>query len=260
MIWFYLAISLLVFLAVQRWKNYRGRPELIESFELPEFQAHRGYHLDGTCENTLKSLINAKKRGAQMSELDVQASFDGEVFLYHDASLQRLHGDGRRIAQMLASDLKAFGITTLKEVLESPETPAKLNIELKTSAIFHGRLENLVVQTLKGTKHSKKILFSSFNPFCLMRLHHLAPEIPRALIATKERAAQNYIFLRKLWLVPFCSPDLLHLDKKMLGLEHFKLAEKYKLRLAIWTPNSEEDILKLREQGVRHFISDRFVN
>lgn len=260
MIWIYLALSLALFLAIQRWLNYRGRPELIEAFEIPEFQAHRGYHLDGTCENTLKSLINAKRRGAQMAEMDVQASFDGEVFLYHDLSLQRLHGDNRRIDSTAASELKALGITTLKEVLESSETPTKLNIELKTSAIFDGRLENLVVQVIRETKHNKKILFSSFSPFCLMRLRQLAPEVPRALIATNERSSKNYIFLRHLWLVPYCSPDLLHLDRRMLGPEHFRLAEKYKLRLAVWTVNSDEEIRDLRVKGIRYFISDRFVN
>lgn len=259
MIWVLLAISLALYLIFQRWENYRGRPELIKLFEIPEFQAHRGYHLDGTPENTLKSMTNAKRLGAQMVEMDVQISVDGEVFLYHDPDLQRLHGIKSHIDSVVARDLINLKITTLREVLESSEVPDKLNIELKTSAIFDGRLEKMVVHLIQCVRPRKKILFSSFNPFCLMRLRRLAPDIPRALIATGEPSPKNYFFLRHLCLVPFCSPDLLHLDQRMLKPQHLQMAKKYKLGLVVWTPNTEEEIQNLRNKGIHHFISDNFI-
>jgi|GEM_PF-778149 len=237
--------------------TYRGRGSLMASFLLPKWQAHRGYHLSGVQENTLASMRECKRRGSIMAECDVQVSSDGVVFLYHDADLKRLHGDQRALPKVKSTELMALGLTTLEEVLVSDETPEKINIELKTAQIFDSKLERALAKLLNRLPHKKKILFSSFNPFSLMKLAVLRPEVPRALLACEEKVNWNKIFLRKLWLLPFCQADLLHLDQHMIRAEHVQLSRRRDLTLVAWTVNERSQWDRLEQIGVQFFISDR---
>ncbi|WP_119698755.1 inositol monophosphatase family protein [Microbacterium halotolerans] len=72
--------------------------------------AHRGYHGDdahGARENTLAAVDAALAAGAEVIEVDVRLTHDGGAVLLHDATLERLWGDERAVAEM-----------TLDEVLE----------------------------------------------------------------------------------------------------------------------------------------------
>ncbi len=70
--------------------------------------AHRG---DSSVfrENTLPAVRSAIAKGAEVVEIDVRLTADGEVVVLHDPTLARLWGDPRAIDTVPAADLHAFG-------------------------------------------------------------------------------------------------------------------------------------------------------
>lgn len=70
--------------------------------------AHRG---DSSVfrENTLPAVRSAIAKGAEIVEVDVRLTADGEVVVLHDPTLERLWGDPRAIDRVTAAELAAFG-------------------------------------------------------------------------------------------------------------------------------------------------------
>jgi glycerophosphoryl diester phosphodiesterase len=119
------------------WKSLiRPSPWPKNSFALPKFQSHRGYHAEGAQENTLASLTEAFERGAQMCEFDVQLTAEHIPVLFHDADLTNFTTEKKPLSAFSLNELRArFPITTLQEALDSPSVPKYFNIELKTNQI-----------------------------------------------------------------------------------------------------------------------------
>lgn len=55
--------------------------------------AHRGSRLEGLPENTIAAFVDAANAGADVVELDVWLTSDGQVVVHHDESLKRMSGD-----------------------------------------------------------------------------------------------------------------------------------------------------------------------
>lgn len=70
--------------------------------------AHRG---DSSTfrENTLPAIRSAIDKGADIVEIDVRLTADGEVVVLHDATLERLWGDPRAVSSVPADAVAALG-------------------------------------------------------------------------------------------------------------------------------------------------------
>ena len=84
--------------------------------------AHRG---DSSVyrENTLEAIKSAIDKGAQVVEIDVHLSSDGEVVVIHDPTLERLWGCTKQVKKLTWSEISAirtdgYRIPSLREVLE----------------------------------------------------------------------------------------------------------------------------------------------
>ena len=83
--------------------------------------AHRGEPL-GNRENTLPAFASAMALGADMVEIDVRRTRDGEVVVLHDQTLQRLWGVDASVGDLDLAELATIGegdvrIPTVREVL-----------------------------------------------------------------------------------------------------------------------------------------------
>ena len=67
--------------------------------------AHRGLWNDSIIENSLSAYENAVKFGYPI-EIDVYSSTDGEVFCFHDKTLNRMTGTDGFIYQKSSEELK----------------------------------------------------------------------------------------------------------------------------------------------------------
>lgn len=74
----------------------------------PHASAHRG---DSSVfrENTLPAVRSAIAKGAEVVEIDVRITADGDVVVLHDPTLERLWNDHRPIDAVPTADLASFG-------------------------------------------------------------------------------------------------------------------------------------------------------
>lgn len=84
--------------------------------------AHRGDPI-AERENTPAAFAAAVAAGADMIELDVRCTSDGEPVVVHDATLDRIWGVAKRVLDMRADDVRALGIPDLAQALQAiPES------------------------------------------------------------------------------------------------------------------------------------------
>jgi glycerophosphoryl diester phosphodiesterase len=141
--------------------------------------AHRGDHSRHP-ENSLPALLAALERpGCDGIELDVRASRNGVLVIYHDATLERLHGRPERVADLSAAELGALGVTTLEAVLAAVPRRAFLDVDVKVDL---GRALIEVLAAGRGPALSRAVI-SSFEGRALARVRELARDWPTWLNA-----------------------------------------------------------------------------
>ena len=227
------------------------------SFDLPKYQSHRGFCKSGARENTLASLVEAKRMGFKMAEFDILLSRDNVPVLFHDLNLRRVAKRNLSVRALDFSELKRIiEITSLDEVLQSKEVPDFLNIEIKSGHFFYDPLAVSVAKAIEKNKSQSRVVISCFNPWCLLKIKSLLPEVPLALLATDERVKKNSLYLRRMWTVPILRPHILHLDHEMLSENFLQLIRHNNLNVASWTVNDKNRSEYLLKAGVRSIITD----
>ncbi|MNK07842.1 Glycerophosphoryl diester phosphodiesterase [compost metagenome] len=234
------------------WPNGAGTPA--------RYQAHRGYCKKGDRENTLASFRQAKLQKFEMIELDVHLSKDEVPVVFHDEDLQRLGERSDYVRALTALQLKEYvQAPTLEEVLMSPDVPEKVNIEVKSKSYFGNALEQRVCEVVTRCGAQNRVQFSSFNPLSLWRLKKQLPQVPRALLATKEPDPSNKIYLKHLWFAPYIGIHALHLDHRYVSFRELKAYVARGIPVALWTVNDEKKAQDLLASGALSIISDEIL-
>src|SRR3712207_255467 len=100
---------------------------------LPAIIAHRGASAYAP-EHTFAAYDLALDQGADVLELDVRSTADGELVVVHDATLRRTCGDPRRVDSLGRRDLAALGELrplTLDAVLDRYGAQTRFLLDLK---------------------------------------------------------------------------------------------------------------------------------
>ncbi len=153
----------------------------------PLIVAHRGSS-GSAPENTLAAFRQAVADGADMIELDVRLSRDGELVVLHDRTVNRTTNGRGKVWDLTRDELKAldagswFGrrfagerIPFLTDVLDVLPSDLPINIEVKTDGqprtapTFESRL----VHFIRDMRIAHRIIVSSFDHAFLRRLHRL---------------------------------------------------------------------------------------
>lgn len=162
-----------------------GRPAVI---------AHRGDSVRAP-ENTLAAIALAIEAGADMVEIDVGFSADGQLVVIHDDTLDRTtsgHGPVRALPSAALRELDAGSwfspafagerLPLLAEVLDLVRGRLPINIEIKGESVAaepregaKGGIEALALEAVLSRGMLGEALFSSFHPLALWRLRRLAP-------------------------------------------------------------------------------------
>jgi glycerophosphoryl diester phosphodiesterase len=156
--------------------------------------AHRGS--SGTHpENTLPAFLAAAEEGADMCELDVQATRDGAVVVLHDDTVDRTTNGHGAVADLTLAEIQLldagakFGaafanihIPTLDEVMQAVDGKLGLNIEIK-----EGQVERRVCELIRSYDALATSMVSSFQWQALEKVREIDPAIRVALLADKDR-------------------------------------------------------------------------
>jgi glycerophosphoryl diester phosphodiesterase len=152
--------------------------------------AHRGSLHEGLPDNSLPALQQAISKGVRFLEVDVRQGADGEVFLFHDGSLQESNYSspkellGKRVQELSTGDrgkvrldpAGLIGIPTLKAALATLDTSerATLQIDMK------GESDHLLDATVKILKQEGKLsraVIQLKNPERIRRIRSQEPQL-----------------------------------------------------------------------------------
>jgi glycerophosphoryl diester phosphodiesterase len=142
----------------------------------PRVVAHRGVWGTGVPENSLAAFEQAIDVGADMIELDVRRTRDGELVVFHDAELA-----GAPVASLARSEIEGLRGALpplLAEALELARGRIALDVELKEDG-YVPKLAGL----LSGFAASGgELIVTSFLDRVLAQLTELTPELSRGLV------------------------------------------------------------------------------
>ncbi|MEO1103729.1 MAG: glycerophosphodiester phosphodiesterase family protein, partial [Pseudomonadota bacterium] len=79
--------------------------DFFEGRQRPAVCGHRGHSVDGL-ENSFAALTAARERGADLCEIDVRLTADGEMIVFHDAVLDDTSTASGAVRDWVWSDLK----------------------------------------------------------------------------------------------------------------------------------------------------------
>ena len=123
-------------------------------------------------ENTLPSFRAARDAGAVMIEFDVQQSADGELFVFHDHTLERLCGESliasalpwEVLSQKIVGDVdgQVVPMPLVDEVFAILRRSVFYNVELKTDAVHFPGIEEKLVAVIDKHGLAERVLVSSF--------------------------------------------------------------------------------------------------
>jgi glycerophosphoryl diester phosphodiesterase len=180
--------------------------------------------------------------GCDGFEFDVRRSRDGVAGICHDPVWRnRAEGKpGLEIARATLTELA--GIPQLAQVMERFAQGAHLDIELNVTG-----LENEVVAAIKTNPPEHGFIVSSFLPGALMRVRHVAADIPLGLICDTPAQLSVWETLPVVAVIPHYKLVTREL------IESLHAAEK---QVLVWTVNDAGRMRELAEWGVDGLISD----
>jgi glycerophosphoryl diester phosphodiesterase len=214
---------------------------------VPIAVAHRGDPIAAR-ENTLPAFAAAVQQGADMVEIDLRRTRDGEIVVLHDPTLARLWGLEQKVTDLDLPALADLGrgserIPSYREVLAQVEVP--LMVDFTGGDVVEGAL-----RVTRQAGAMERALFVTGNVGALRRLRELAPEARIGLT----------------WIEPEPPPPaLLH----ELGAEYWnpmfrlitpeRVADVHRLGLKVstWTVDKPRHMTRVREAGVDAIVSNR---
>lgn len=148
-------------------------------------------------ENSLASYALAEEVGVDEIELDVRLSKDDELFLLHDATLDRTAGDdsarGRGPAATLTlAELQAVvldsgrGVVSLAEMYDATSTVIQLEVKDPATVPF------LAQFFAARPKDARRTIITGFDPDALRQAAELMPDLPRCIIVKTLADAESF--------------------------------------------------------------------
>ncbi len=220
-------------------------------------------------ENTLAAFEGAIQMGADMVELDVQLSADGEVVAHHDKKLNRCTDGKKTVANCSLATLKALDagswfdkifsgekIPTLSEILDLCRGRVPLNIEIKTEAVtdrLAGGVEEKCLSLVTRHGMTGHVAFSSFDPRALLHLGQLDSSLPLAVLYEKRLYADR----QPSWIVEQVGADIFNCSRWQLTAGWLDDLKTHDIAVNVYTVNREGDMRRLIAKGVNGLFTNR---
>lgn len=253
--------------------SYTSLEQLVTKAWLPETSdvlriAHRG--ASGYApENTMAAFDQAYKMGADMLELDVQLSSDGQVVVFHDTKLNRTSSGRGPIKNMTLHQLRQLDagswynirfrgqrIPTLEDVLQCYGGKIPLLIEIKSSTQNPG-IEQKTAAIIQKFNEDKslalhnQIIVQSFNMNSLLLFHKLLPEVPLAVLTSNSYELRDE---RLHELARFA--QVLSISRPLVTEENVRRVHDAGMKVFVWNVRHLFDIPSLLHAKVNGIITD----
>lgn len=220
----------------------------------PYITAHRGYR-DVFPQNTVAAVAGSARLGADRIEIDLEATSDGEIVVFHDATLDHLTDKTGLVAEtpseeVLATEVLDSGetIPTLAETLEATRPPVTMNLEFKDS----GPLSwvEFAEQTLEiASRYPGEFYASSFDHDAIRAVRDVDPSVGVAPIFGDNKA-ENLAVARELD-AEAVNPSTGVLDRDLVETAHDEGRA-----VNVWTIDSWREARTPIELGADGLIAD----
>jgi glycerophosphoryl diester phosphodiesterase len=209
--------------------------------------AHRGEPV-GHRENTLPAFAAAVALGADMVEIDLRRTRDGEIVVLHDQTLERLWGVDASVGDLDLAEIAPLGeghvrIPALREVLDA--VPIPLMVDFTRREVVPGGLA-----AVRAAGALDRSLFVTGNVEALRQLRGLSAAA-RIGLTWVEGAEPPLALLRELgaeyWnpMFGFVTPD---------GVAAVHEAG---VRVSTWTVDDPAEVTRVLHAGVDAVVSNR---
>lgn len=220
--------------------------------------AHRGAGVLAP-ENTFAAFRHAVDLGFPIIETDIQSSRDGTLYAFHDASLKRLTGTDRTIAQLSDADITDLRIDDqhpipkLADLFEAfPET--YFNLDAKTWQAV-GPMADLIQKA--DARH--RVNIGSFSEARIKAvLNRLGPDTSHSMgtsasvrfyFAAMSGLAQNFTAQ----CVQF---PVVYKGVRLINQRNIAFAHRLGLKVHVWTVNDADEMHRLLDLGVDGLMTD----
>ncbi|WP_163102120.1 glycerophosphodiester phosphodiesterase [Peribacillus alkalitolerans] len=256
--WFLIGLAALLVLYIFAKKRTDKNVPLINS---PIVIAHRGS--SGACpENTYSAFDQAVEAGAEMIELDIQLSKDGELMVIHDRLLDRTTNGQGNVAdytrdELLQLDAGAWfdakfseeKIPVLQEVLERYNGKIGFLIEVKYPQDQPGigtKLRTTLQNFLETKEGNHPLIVQSFDDAFLRDFNKMMSNIQLGLLIRKQLSLKE---------VEHFSTHISYLNPKYTVVTpgFIKIIHKHGMKCFVWTVRSKrikEIIQKMNVDGI----------
>ncbi len=208
-------------------------------------------------ENTQSAFLGAIAMQADMVELDVQLTSDGEVVVFHDEKMSRCTNGRGRIADYTLAQLKKVDagswfskefagekIPTLAEVLNVCKEKIAVNIEIKTEAVTNdvtGGIEEKCLRIVDQIGMQDHVVFSSFDPLALRHLKQVDPAAPIAVLFEQK----HYGSKLPSQIMESLGADAFNCSLKELSPQRLADLKSNDIPFNVYTINDETNMMRL---------------
>lgn len=218
--------------------------------------AHRG--ASGVApENTMAAVVEALEQETDQVEIDVQETAEGEVVVFHDSDFMKVASDPLKIWDATSDGLSRLDIgswfdpkfsservPTLREVLQTTQGRATLNIELK----YYGHDQNLeqrVIDIVEDLEAVDEVVLMSLKYDAVRKLKELRPRWTVGLLTATAVGDLTTLEV-----------DFLAVNSTLATHAFVRRAHRRGRQVYAWTVNDPVQMFRMMNRGVDGLITD----
>ena len=215
--------------------------------------AHRGY-VAGNVENTISGLVSAANAGADLIEIDIQQTVDGEFVVFHDRTLRRLAGKNGVIANMTLGELKTLTIhqngfsDKIASLDDCIEIAKALDVALLIELKVHGQETEDVLPKLVEKLRKYKVLDSYYVQSAdgqkMTQLKKLVPNLRVGIVYALNIGPMEE------------NVDFIALEESWVTEQLIEELKQHPTDLFVWTLNDDRSLQTFIEKNVSGVITD----
>lgn len=216
--------------------------------------AHRGYMEEGV-ENTIGGLVSAANAGADLVELDIQQTADGDFVVFHDRTLRRLTGQTSAVSDMTLEELTAItvyanGFSDKIPSLDSYIEMAKaLDVDLLIEVKIHGKetedMSLRLVEKLRKHRVMDTYYVQSPSSQVIANLKLLEPTLRVGIVYALNFGA-----------IVETKVDFIALEESSVSDHLIQELQQQDIDLFVWTLNKDRLLQLYIEKNVAGVITD----
>lgn len=237
---------------------YSGAIQAERTAAPAQIAAHRGFS-SAAPENSLPAMNLAVDFMADYAEIDVQCTADGQVVLFHDASVRRFTGRNTKVSDMTLAEMKEIDlgkgyddeyagtqVPTLAEALECAKGRIHLLIELKRNDASDD-LAQQVVSLVEEYGMENNCIFQSTDYRYLYQLKQINPDLTCGIIIS---SAFGNVYTSNPNIDFFC------VRSAFVTGSAVRSVQKSGKQIYAWTVDTRDEMERMKRLSVNVIITD----